>query len=388
MIFKKAYNSPEILRRNRMAEFLKVMEDWNGFNPARKLRFSEAQIASAVDLISNKAGYPAHKHEYLLKEVITTSDFPDLFGFVIDREVLARYRAAVADWKSYFRMKTAANFNTIERHKVIGADERLPKVAEKGEYLVSEVSAGHYDYKVYKRGKQFDISWEAIVNDILGAFSDIPERYAMAAVRTEAWEATSTFSAVTGPNPLLFGAPIVDAADGANVTNLGALALTQPNLETTLALMAAQVDANGEPISVMGKHLVVPPALEYTARAILSSSLLLSTAAAPIPATNIIPQLGLQLHVDPYLPVLDTTDGNATWYLFAEPSAGAAMEFSYLRGHETPEIVMKNSDKVSVAGGALSSFSGDFATDDILYRVRVVCGAGRMDPRFAYAQIG
>jgi len=244
-----------------MPEFLKVMENWDGFNSVRKPRFTEAQIAKAVDLISNKAGLPSWKHEYLLKEVITTSDFPDLFGFVIDREMLARYKVAVADWKSYFKMTTVQNFNTVERHKVIGADERLPLVAEKGEYLVSETSAGHYDYKVYKRGKQFDISWEAVVNDVLGAFSDIPERYANAAIRTEAFTATSCYASATGPNVLLFGAPIVDAADGANVTNLGALPLTIANLETTLQLMVAQVDANGEPISVMGKHLVVPPAL-------------------------------------------------------------------------------------------------------------------------------
>ena len=376
-----------------MPEFLKVMEDWNGFNPVSKTRFTEAQIAKTVDLISNKAGLPSWKHEYLLKEVITTSDFPDLFGFVIDREMLARYKVAVADWKNYFKMATVQNFNTVERHKVVGIDERLPLVVEKGEYLVSEVAAGHYDYKVAKRGKQFDISWEAIVNDVLGAFSDIPERYANAAIRTEAFEATGCYAVAAGPNPLLFGAPIVDAADGANVTNVGALPLTIANLETTLQLMVAQVDVNGEPISVMGKHLVVPPALELTARAILTSALKQWTEVGagggiPVPTANILPQMGLQLHVDPYLPIIDTTKGNATWYVFGEPSQGVAMEFAYLRGHESPEICMKNSDKVSVAGGAISPFAGDFLSDDILYRVRVVCGAGQMDPRFAYAQTG
>jgi len=376
-----------------MPEFLKVMENWDGYNDVRKTRFTEAQIAKAVDLISNKAGLPSWKHEYLLKEVITTSDFPDLFGFVIDREMLARYKVAVADWKAYFRMKTVQNFNTVERHKVVGADERLPKVVEKGEYLVSEVAAGHYDYKVYKRGKQFDISWESIVNDVLGAFSDIPERYANAAIRTEAFEATSAIAVAAGPNPLLFGAPITDAADGQLVTNLGALPLTIANLETTLQLMVAQTDVNGEPISVMGKHLVVPPALELTGRAILTSALKQWTEVGagggiPVPTANILPQMGIQLHVDNYLPIVDTTKGNATWYVFGEPSQGAALEFAYLRGHESPEICMKNSDKVSTAGGAISPFAGDFKSDNILYRIRVVCGAGQMDPRFAYAQTG
>lgn len=374
-------------------EFLKLMENWDGYHSVRKSKLSESQVARFVDLITNKSGLPAYKHEYLFKEVITTDDFPNLFGFVIDREVLARYKVAVADWKSYFRMKTVQNFNTVERHKVVGSDERLPIVTEKSEYLVAPMSEGYYNYKVYKHGRQFDISWEATINDVLDAFGDIPERFANAAIRSEAWQATSTYASAGGPNPLLFNNPITDVADGGLVTNIGALPLTIGNLETTLELMTAQVDVNGEPISVIGKHLVVPPGLEYTARQILTSGLkmwsdVVFAPAIAYPTTNVVSQLGIQLHVDPYLPVIDTSgSGNGTWYVFADPSQGAAMEFAYLRGNETPEICMKSSDKVTTAGASLSPFSGDFISDDILYRVRVVYGSGQMDPRFAYAQV-
>ena len=142
----------------------------------------------------------------------------------------------------------------------------------------------------------------------------------------------------------------------------------------------------------MGKHLVVPPALEYTARQILTSGVKMwvesaGGAATPYPMTNVIPQLGLQLHVDPYLPVVDTSgNANTTWYLFGDPAQGAAMEFGYLRGHETPEICMKNSDKVSVGGGMISPMEGDFVSDNIFYRVRLVKGSVQLDPRFAYSQ--
>ena len=374
-------------------EFLKLMENWDGFNPVRKRRFSDAQIAEAISLITNEKGMPTHKWEYLLKEVITTDDFPDLLGFVIDREVLARYKVAIADWKSYFRMKKVQNFNTVRRHKVQGADERLPVVAEKGEYLVAPMSDCYYSYNVEKRGKQFDISWESIVNDVMDAFGDIPERFANAAIRSEAFAATGTYVAATGPHTSLFGAPIADPCDAGSVTNLGSLALTIANLETTMELMATQVDVNGEPIAVRGKHLVVPPALEFTARQILTSTLKMwsDNAAGPAayPTNNVISQVGIQLHVDPYIPIIDVSGDQATtWYLFADPPQGAAMEFGYLRGHESPEICMHGSDKVSVAGGAISPFAGDFATDNILYRVRCVFGSVQLDPRFAYAQIG
>lgn len=370
-----------------MSDFLKLMENWTGYNPLQDRQINEAAVASLVDLVANKARMPAHRWEYLMREVITTSDFPTLFGVAIDRQMLARYKTAMADWRNYVKVSSLPNFNVHTRDKVLGNDNLLPEVAEKGEYLVADVSTGQYTIQLHKYGRQFDISWEALINDSMGAFADLPARFADAALRSEARFVTDLYASVGGPDAALFGAPIADV-DGANVTNLGALALTVGNLELTLALMAMQVDVNGEAIAVRGVHLVVPPALEFTARAILTSTQVIPLVAAG-PMLNIIPQLGIKLHVDPYLPIIDTSGNNdGTWYLFAEPSEGAALEFAFLRGNESPEICMKASDKVAVGGGAaLSPFSGDFATDNVFYRVRHVFGGCRLDPRYAYAQV-
>jgi len=92
--------------------------------------------------------------------------------------------------------------------------------------------------------------------------------------------------------------------------------------------------------------------------------------------------------VNPLLPIVDTSGNNdGTWYLFADTGSIKAMEFDYLRGHETPEICMKNSDKVSPTGAPLGAFSGDFASDNIFYRVRICCGGAQLDPRAAYVQV-
>ena len=374
-----------------MAEFLQLMENWDGQVPLGSTPVNEAAVARVIDLLANKDRLPRHKHEYLLKEVITTSDFPTLFGVAIDREMLANYRANLGDWRPYTKVSRLPNFNTHERHKVFGQDNLLPRVVEKGEYPVGKAATGHYDLQLKKYGRQFDISWEAIINDSMGAFADLATRFATAAQRTVSRTATSLYAVAAGTNPLLYGAPIVD--NGQNVTNLGGLTLTAANLQTTLSLMAAQTDPNGEPIAVRGVHLVVPPQLEFTARAILTSSLVTWTnvvaAAVPMPTTNVMSQLGIQLHVDPFLPVIDTTDGDTTWYVFADPSQGASIEMAFLTGYEDPEICMKASDKVALGGfGGLSPFSGDFATDNVFYRVRMVVDGCQLDPRYTYAQDG
>lgn len=375
-----------------MAEFMETMENWNGFNKIRGSPIQESALAATVDLIVNKDRLSKRMHEARLEEAITTSDFPYLFGQVIDRQLLANYRAVLPDWKTYVRMSTVPDFNTVRREKLHGSDNHLAEVPENGEYQPVKPVNCRYTYNVKKFGRQFDISWESILNDSLGAFNDIPTRFANAALRSEARFVSGLYAASTGDgNSSLYGATISDC--GQAITNRGVLPLTILNLEATMALMAAQQDPNGEPIGIMPKHLVVPPALEFTARSILTSTNKMyvdsgAAAGIPYPTTNVIPQMGLQLHVDPFLPIIDTTHGSTAWYLFADPSEGAALEFAYLRGYESPEVVMKASDKVSVGGGLSSPFSGDFATDHIFYRVRHVFGGAALDPRFTYLQAG
>jgi len=377
-----------------MPEFMNVMESWDGFSSISGPRqVDKGKVARFLDLISNKERMAPHRQEYLLKEVITTSDFPDLFGFTIERDMIARYRAAVSDWTAYCPTGFLPNFNAGELHKVEGNQGLMPRVVEKGEYLVQPVDEGYYGRRVYKRGMQFDISWEATINDMLSAFEDIPARFADAVTYTRSYNVTDLYASAAGPDVLLYGAPIVDAADGNNVTNAGVLPLTIGNLEITLALMALQVGPDGRPLGIRGMHLVVPQSLEMTARAILSSAFYTyaatAAAAIPLPTTNVVSQLGIQLHVDPFLQVIDVSGtADTTWYLFADPVQGKAIQMDFLRGYEDPEICMKASDKVTTAGANLSPFSGDFATDNIFYRVRDVHGGARLDPRYTYAQVG
>ncbi len=365
------------------------------FRPVEGQRFSEAQMAWALDLIRNAEGLPRHRHEFKMREAITTSDFPLLFGAVIERELLARYRNATVNQAPWIKQSTVPNFNVHTRDRLDGLTGILPLVGEKGEYLVStKPTQNRTSIQVVKRGSQFDISWEALINDGLGAFSDVAQRYADAVVNTEAWLQTSLYAAAAGPNALLYGAPIT-MPDGSTCTNVGVLGATLPNLEATLMLMAGQTDPLGNPLGIRGVHIVCPPALEITFRSILTSAQKMwidivggAGAALPYPTSNVLPQMGLQLHVDPWLPIIDVSGNrNGTWYVFADTTQGWAAEYARLRGHEAPEICMKASDKVTTGGGLISPFDGDFATDNVLYRVRMVGGGTQLDPRMTYAQV-
>jgi len=372
-----------------MPEFMQLIEDWKGYvalSDVKKPDGYEQRLKETIDLLSNANHLPRHRHEYLLREALTTSDFPYLFGDVLDRQVLASYKAVDPVWKQFVRMGTVPRIYPLmggKRFGITGGDQYLAEVGEKGEYLASGRSEAEYEMYVRKYGRQFDISWEALINDDLGALKDTPERFARAATRTEHRIVSQIYV-----NDLVTSTGLFAAA-----TNRGALPLTILNLENTCEAMAAFVDANAEPIMNRAKYLVVGPGLEFTARQILTSATkmwlehgMAVPQSSPYPMTNVLPQYGLQLIIDPYLPIYAPA-ALLSWFLFADPKDIAAMEADYLVGHERPEICMKASDKVNIGGGEISPMAGDFATDNVFYRVRDVFGCNRLEWRAVYGQL-
>ena len=373
-------------------ELMKLMEDWNGYvniNEVGKPEGYEQRLKETADLLRNARGLPAHRHEYLLREALTTSDFPYLFGDVLDRQVLAQYKTTEPTWKKYVRTSTVPRIYPQiggYRFAVTGGDQRLDEVAEKGEYLASARDEARYTLYVKKYGRQFDISWEAMINDDLDALKDTPMRFAKAALRTEQYAVINQFADDDGTHA---AGNLYDKATAGQINGSVAL-LTIANLEAALEAMASWLDAGGSPIYNRAKYLVVPPSLEMTARQILTSAVKQWTEGAvgvpvPYPTTNVVSQMSLELIVEPWLPVCDAVNGLTAWYLFADPNDIAALEAGYLRGHERPEICMKASDKVDIGGGPITPLSGDFATDNVFYRVRHVFGVCELDWRATYS---
>ena len=382
--------------KNNMSEFMELMkEGWDNFPSVRRMQVDESAIAETLDLLTNANGLPAHRHEYLVKEAITTSDFPTLLGNVIDRQLIANYKlpSTISEWRRYIKVAPGGvpDFNDVERNRVDGLDQRLLPVSD-GVFQPVKPSSTQYKYALDTYGRVFDITRKALINDALGAFADIPTRFARAALRAEAYFATSLYVASTGPKTTFFGASISDA--GQTITNLGALPLTITNLETTLTYMSEQKDPQGEAIEIEGVHLVVPPALYLTALSVVGSDIKMyvdsgGAAGIPYPTYNVLKDMPITVHKNPTLNTIDTSAKvRTTWYVFADPSEAAAIEVGFLRGQEAPEICMQKSDKMSVGGGEMSAFSGSFASDKIAYRVRHDMGGATMDPRMAYAQTG
>lgn len=332
-------------------------------------------------------------------EAMSTSDFPALFGDIIDRQLLGEYQQMPVQWQLIARRGTVRDFRPVNRFAVDGAEAPLPEVGQLSEYPAAALTETPYTYRVTKRGRRVPLSWETWINDDLGAFRSLPQRLATAARRTEERFATGLYAGASGPDTAFY------SVGNSNIVT-GNPALSVPGLETAMTVLGEQVDTEGNPIFVDVAYLVVPPALEVTARNILNATEIIGAAgggtgnqtgsgADQLRTVNWMRDR-VQLIVNPWLPLISTGNGNegvplgrTAWYLFGSPSAGRpAMEIGFLLGNETPSLWQKTANAVMVGGGTVDPVMGDFDTDSIQWRVRHVIGGTQLDPKITVASTG
>lgn len=326
---------------------------------------------------------------HVLKEAMTTSDFPYLFGDIIDRQILASYREAPYTWSRIAKRARVRDFRTVKRFSVYGADQVLPAiVGEKGEYPYEAINENTpYSYAVAKYGRKLKFAWEAMINDDLQALQDGPERLGRAARRSEEKFVTQMYVDANGPH-----ASYYTVSNKNIVTGNPALALA--SLQTAMQQMAAQTDESGEPIIIEQMELRVTPALEVTALNILNALQIElaekgGTANRKLISTNWM-KTRFSLSVDYYIPIVaSSANGASSWFLFGNPDNGRpALEMGFLLGHEDPEVFMKTPNATRVGGGGVDVMNGDFDTDAIEYKLRHVFGGGRQDPKMTMGSNG
>ena len=322
-----------------------------------------------------------------LREALTTSDFPQLFGDILDRQVLASYQETPRTWQNYCKRSVLRDFRQAKRFRIDGGEGVLEEVAEQAPYPEAAITDDVYTIQVKKFGRRMPFSWESMINDDLQALRDIPERFGRAARRSEEKTATQLFVDANGPHASLY------TGGNANIVTSNPV-LSLPALQTAFTVLAAMRDSDGEPIAIDMVELVVPPALEVTAQNILNATEVWlnengGASNQQVHTVNWI-RSKLRLSVNPYIPIVaSSSNGNTSWFLFANPNNGRpALEMAFLRGHEEPEIFMKTSNAQRIGGGMTDPMDGDFDTDSLQYKVRHVLGGARLDPKMTVASSG
>jgi hypothetical protein len=316
-----------------------------------------------------------------VKEALSTSDlFVSATGDVLDRELLQQYTSVQAEWAGFATRTLVRNFKPKKLIDILGGRTGLERVPELTAYPGAEYDTREFAIAVAKFGRQFGFSWEAMINDDLDELMQIPNAFGQAATLTEDIAALATIANANGTANTAFfkDYSAVDGyvGTGLNTTPVAAV-LNQANLQTAIEAIRQRKDAEGNLIPAGKLILVVGPAQEFNARAILSATEIRDTSGS---RTVIRPN---DLAGAVSLVVLSRLPGLA-WFVLPAPNQGRpAVAVAFLRGFETPDIRQKNG-----AGVNVSPDSGDFDDDSVRYRVRHVTGAAQVDPTHTYAGTG
>jgi hypothetical protein len=316
-----------------------------------------------------------------LEEAMTTADFPSLFGYALSRDVQAFYSEFPAPWQTATRRVDLPDFrerewypnNTIDNVLTADSDDGAPAAPRRNK---ADSIPTKWRLNTYRA--MAELTWRTLVNDDLNFFSQIPQEFARAARRTELKLFTQTHWGSTGPTGLT------------QITNNPTLSVS--NLKAAVTQMMKQVDGNGEPVSIGAPILEVGPGLAVTASEIVQATALEISAGTGVTGIrqtrNWVSDFINSIIINPYVPVVATTNGDTSWCLLASSAAGpAAFEHGWLQGMQGPQLLMKAPDVMRVGGGIDGRF-GSFDTLSTKYQVVLAFGIKLLDSKLGFMSNG
>lgn len=253
-----------------------------------------------------------------------------ILGDVANKALLASYNAVGSVVSEFCAESDVNNFLEHNRYRLT-ANGVLQKVGPDGELKHTTLEEAEFSNQVDTYGRMIALTRKMMINDDLGAFLQIPRMMGrMAALTREELVFTLLLS-----NPGSFF-----ASGNGNYQEGAGTALSITSLTAAEKLFLDQTDADGKPILLTPKVLLVPTSLKVTAQSLMTETRVneTTTANSKSPANN--PHAGKWKPIaSPYLNAQGITGGSAlAWYLFADPRDVAAIELAYLRGKRTPTV--------------------------------------------------
>jgi hypothetical protein len=298
----------------------------------------------------------------------SASDFPVLFEEALHKVLLAAYAITSDTWSRFCKTDTVPDFRDSNRYRM-GSLGVLDVVNEQGEFPNAAIpDAQKVAINVQTKGRIIAITRKALVNDDLGALSNLAAALGRASALTIEKDVYALLGQNGGLGPIQADGQPFFHANRANVNPVGA-ALTATALDADRVIMKKQVDqSNNEKLDISPAVLLVPAELGAQAK-------LLNTSINDPDALNKIakPNIAAGMFKD----VVDSarlSDISATRrYLFADPGEAPAIVVAFLEG--------------SGVGPYLEQQIG-FRTDGIEWKARMDFKAQMFDPKGAVTNPG
>ena len=277
-----------------------------------------------------------------IRAAFSSVSLPGILSNVANKKLLQSYEAQPIIATKLCSTGDLNDFKENDRFRLTDVGDLLP-IAADGEIkdggLIEETAKNQLD----TYGKKFCLTRKMIINDDLGAFMKVPTAMGNRAARL----IDQLFFSRLLANPAQADGKALFSSAHKNLLGGASSALSAESLKKAIQLFLDQVDADGQPISVEPKFLLVPTALKHQAIELTKGATLIMSGAdnAVRPALNVLADENLQVVSSPYLGN-SAYEGNSQtgWYLFGDPKTIDTWEIGFLKGKRTPTVERGETD--------------------------------------------
>lgn len=240
------------------------------------------------------------------------------------------------------------------------------KVGPAGEIKHGTLSDLTYTNKADTYAKMLAITRQDIINDDLGALTDVPTKLGSGAMKK--------LNDIFWTEFLLQVSLSFFASGNANI-NTGVATMTTGGLAATETIFMNQTNPDGSPLGLQPKLIVVPTALHTAARTLMNSERLIDGTATATQGDANIWKDRFQVVSSPYISTSTYTGNTAVgWWMLADPMEMAVIAIAALFGNVMPTVDTAEAD-FNVLGVQMRGYS-DVGVNQQEYRGGVYADGG------------
>lgn len=277
-----------------------------------------------------------------IRAAFSSVSLPGILSNVANKKLLQSYEAQPIIATKLCSTGDLNDFKENDRFRLTDVGDLLP-IAADGEIKDGGIIEESAKNQLDTYGKKFCLTRKMIINDDLGAFMKVPTAMGNRAARL----IDQLFFSRLLANPTQADGKALFSSAHKNILGGASSALSAESLKKAIQLFLDQVDADGQPISVEPRYLLVPTALKHQAIELTKGATLImsGTDNAVRPALNILADEHLQVVSSPYLGN-SAYEGNSQtgWYLFGDPKTIDTWEIGFLKGKRTPTVERGETD--------------------------------------------
>ena len=276
-----------------------------------------------------------------LQAAFSSATLPGVLSNIANKMLLEGYNYVEDAWRRIAKVASVNDFKEHSRYRMTGSF-KFEQVGPDGELKHGKLDEQKFGQRADTHGIMFALTRQMIINDDMGAFTDIPRQIGMGAAEAIA-------DAVWGlwlRNPTQSDGNAFFHADHGNYLEGADTALSVDGLTNAEVKFSEQTKPNGKPLGMPANILLVPTALKVAAEMLMKSIQLNETTATnkPKPTTN--PHVGkFDVVSSVYLANASFTGASSkAWYLLADPNRLPSIEVAFLNGVDRPTVEKTDAD--------------------------------------------